>query len=67
MLPEDAKQHKEAALDSATKTQQTVLGNHFGPPEDIIPYSNRAFEAAMIEWLVHTNQVRIFSQTQHFS
>ena len=60
MLPEDMKRCKEAALDSAMKTQQTVLGDHFGPPEEVIPYSNRAFEAATIEWLVQTNQVHIF-------
>jgi hypothetical protein len=30
MLPEDTKRHKEATLDSALKTQQTVLGDHFG-------------------------------------
>ena len=57
MLPEDTKRRKEAALDKALKTQQSVLGDHFGPPEEVIPYSERAFEAASIEWLVHTNQV----------
>ena len=57
MLPEDTKQRKEAALDKALKTQQSVLGDHFGPPEEVILYSERAFEAALIEWLVHTNQV----------
>ncbi|KAF8264752.1 hypothetical protein EI94DRAFT_1500963, partial [Lactarius quietus] len=57
MLPEDTKQRKEAALDSAMKTQQTVLGDHFGPAEEVIPYSDQAFEAATIEWLVHTNQL----------
>ena len=31
MLPEDTKQRKEAALDSASKTQQTSLGDHFSP------------------------------------
>lgn len=61
MLPEDTKRRKEAAMDVAIKTQQTLLGDHFSPPdEEVIPYSNRAFEAAAIEWLVHTNQVTIF-------
>ena len=57
MLPEDTKRHKEAASDKALKTQQSVLSDHFGPPEEVIPYSERAFEAASIEWLIHTNQV----------
>lgn len=61
MLPEDTKQRKEAALDSASKTQQTSLGDHFSPADtEVIPYSDRAFEAATIEWLVSTNQVCIF-------
>ena len=61
MLPEDTKQRKEAALDSASKTQQTSLGDHFSPVDtEVIPYSDRAFEAATIEWLVSTNQVCIF-------
>ncbi|KAF8258252.1 hypothetical protein EI94DRAFT_1623586, partial [Lactarius quietus] len=60
MLLEDTRRRKEAALDSAMKTQQKVLGDHFGPPEAVIPYSDRAFEAATIEWLVHTNQACIF-------
>jgi hypothetical protein len=57
MLPEDTKRRKEATLDSALKTQQTVLGDHFSPLQEVIPYSERAFEAAAIEWLVHTDQV----------
>ena len=61
MLPEDTKQCKEAALDSASKTQQTSLGDHFSPADtEVIPYSDWAFEAATIEWLVSTNQVCIF-------
>jgi hypothetical protein len=31
MLPEDTKRRKEAALDSALKTQQTVLGDPLRP------------------------------------
>ena len=61
MLLEDTKQRKEAALDSASKTQQTSLGDHFSPVDtEVILYSDRAFEAAAIEWLVNTNQVCIF-------
>ena len=59
MLPEDTKQRKEAALDSCTQTQQTAISDHFNAPrEDIVPYSDRAFEAAAIEWLIDSNQVR---------
>ena len=59
MLPEDTKQRKEAALDSCTQTQQTAITDHFNAPrEDIVPYSDRAFEAAAIEWLIDSNQVR---------
>ena len=47
----------KAASDKALKTQQSVLSDHFGPSEEVIPYSERAFEVASIEWLVHTNQV----------
>jgi hypothetical protein len=58
MLPRDTKKQKEASSDSSKKTQQSDLGDHFGPPDaDIIPYSDRVFEAAAIEWLIHTNQV----------
>ncbi|KAH8984847.1 hypothetical protein EDB92DRAFT_1802910, partial [Lactarius akahatsu] len=57
MLLEDTRQRKEAALDRSLQTQQTVLSDHFDPPgPEVIPYSDRAFEAAAIEWLVHTNQ-----------
>jgi hypothetical protein len=62
MLPEDTKQRKEAALDSIARTQQTVLSNHFNPRDTtIVPYSDRAFEVAAIEWLVQTNQVVIIA------
>ncbi|KAH9017161.1 hypothetical protein EDB84DRAFT_1276639, partial [Lactarius hengduanensis] len=57
MLPEDTRQRKEAALDRSLQTQQTVLSDHFDPPgPEVIPYSDRVFEAAAIEWLIHTNQ-----------
>jgi hypothetical protein len=60
MLPGDTKQRREAATDTSHKTQQTTLANHFTVSEGVIPYSDRAFEAAAIEWLVQTNQVRPF-------
>ena len=61
MLPEDTRQRKEAALDSSMQAQQTSISDHFNTLDDvIIPYSDRAFEAAAINWLVHTNQVDSF-------
>ena len=58
MLPEDTRQRKKAALDSSMQAQQTSISDHFNVIDDvIIPYSDRAFEAAVIDWLVHTNQV----------
>ena len=57
MLPEDARQCKEAALDSSLQTQQMILSDHFHSAEVTIPYSDKAFEEAVIEWLIHTNQV----------
>ena len=55
MLPEDTKQRKSLALD---KVQQSSVTDHFGP-EDTQPiaYSDSAFKAAAIEWLIETNQV----------
>jgi hypothetical protein len=57
MLLGDTKQHREAAMDTGHKTQQTTLGNHFTASTGSVAYSDRAFEAAAIEWLVQTNQV----------
>ncbi|KAH8982577.1 hypothetical protein EDB92DRAFT_2040844, partial [Lactarius akahatsu] len=57
MLPEDTKQQREAALDSSLKTQRTTLATHFDPCEpDLTPYSDSAFEATTIAWLIQTNQ-----------
>ncbi|KAH8977740.1 hypothetical protein EDB86DRAFT_2761431, partial [Lactarius hatsudake] len=57
MLPDDTKQRREATLDSSLKTQQTTLAAHFNPHEpDSTPYSDGAFEAAAIAWLIQTNQ-----------
>ncbi len=57
MLAGDTKRRREAATDAGQQTQQTTLANHFPPAEVVIPYSDRALEAAAIEWLVQTNQV----------
>ena len=68
MLPEDTRQRKEAALDSSMQTQQTVISDHFNTHKEVIvPYSDRAFEAAAIEWLIDSNQVRIFYGLFHSS
>ncbi|KAH8984649.1 hypothetical protein EDB83DRAFT_2240894, partial [Lactarius deliciosus] len=57
MLAEDTKQRRAAAQGTSQQTQQTTLGDHFNPHQaDVIPYSDRVFEAAAIEWLVQTNQ-----------
>ena len=61
MLPEDTRQRKEAALDYSMQSQQTVLSDHFNVlDEPIIPYSNRAFKVAAIDWLIDANQVHSF-------
>ena len=58
MLPEDTRQRKEAALDSSTQTQQTAISDHFNAQQEVIvPYSDRAFKAAAIDWLIDSNQV----------
>ena len=60
MLPEDAKQRKSLAID---KVQQSSVIDHFGPEDTRpIPYSDDAFKAAAIEWLIETNQVCPFLQ-----
>ncbi|KAH9056773.1 hypothetical protein EDB87DRAFT_1566061 [Lactarius vividus] len=61
MLPEDTKQRREAALDSGLQTQ-TTLAAHFNPREpDPTPYSDSAFEAAAIAWLIESNQpIQVF-------
>ena len=58
MLPEDARWCREAVMDSSVQTQQTMLSDHFNPHDtQIIPYSDKVFEEAMIEWLIQMNQV----------
>ena len=43
------------------QAQQTTISDHFNPLDEvIIPYSDRAFKAAAIDWLIHTNQVHDF-------
>jgi len=51
MLPADAKQCREATLE---KSLQTSVTSHFKPIDAMkrIPYSDKAFLSAAIEWLV---------------
>ena len=56
MLPDDTRWRKEAASDSGVLTQ-TDLSNHFTEAEATIPYSDKAFQDASLQWLIHTNQV----------
>ena len=52
MLPEDTKMCKSA--------KQPSIVEHFGLEDrDVrpIPYSNKAFKTAALEWLIETNQV----------
>ncbi|KAF8259680.1 hypothetical protein EI94DRAFT_1614732, partial [Lactarius quietus] len=65
MLPGDLKQRREAAMDACHKTQQTTLANHFPAHKAVIPYSERAFEAVSLEWLIQTNQ--LIQAFKHFS
>ena len=56
MLPDDTKQHREAASDSSLLCTQTKISNHF-PEAKVIPYSDQVFQDTSIQWLIHTNQV----------
>ena len=57
MLPVDAKQRKTDVIDLG---RQSSVTEHFGPEDPAskpIPFSDKAFETAVLEWLVETNQV----------
>ena len=49
---------KKAAED-AHKTTQDTLDGHLRdlPPERVIPYSDKVFREAAVEWLIVTDQV----------
>ena len=64
MLPEDSRQCKEAASESGL--HQMALSSHFADTEVSIPYSNKVFEDATIQWLVHTNQVGSFVSLAYY-
>lgn len=57
MLPADVKERKAAA---STDKAQTQLDPHLKDiplKEHIIPYSDKIFREAAIEWLISTDQV----------
>jgi hypothetical protein len=56
-LPGDVKKRK-AAAEVATRTLDRDLTEK-KVAERVVPYSDRAFRQAMIEWLVATDQVRV--------
>ncbi|KAG2037402.1 hypothetical protein BDR03DRAFT_813976, partial [Suillus americanus] len=57
MLPKDVKDRKTAA--AITNAEQGNLDGHLHdiqPTEWVLPYSNKLFREAAIEWLASTNQ-----------
>ncbi|KAF9231051.1 hypothetical protein BU15DRAFT_49006 [Melanogaster broomeanus] len=52
MLPKDAKQRKEGA----SSHNQPRLDSHLQPKERVIPYSDKMFRDAAIQWLIDTDQ-----------
>jgi hypothetical protein len=64
MLPADARDCKSKAATS--QLPQGRLDSHLQdipPPERIVPYSDRLFREAAIEWLIATDQVGLFCTT----
>ena len=62
MLPDDTKQRRQAALDKNLKTLQSSVTDHFKPQNESerpIPYSDKAFMCAAIEWLIDGDLVSI--------
>lgn len=55
MLPKD---RKELAAKEKEQREQSTLDKHLAEPaERVIPYSDKLFRSAAIEWLVCTGQV----------
>lgn len=58
MLPMDVEAHKKAMVAKAAEIAQSSLDPHLTEkPPCIIPYSDKLFRDAAIEWLVSTDQV----------
>ncbi|KAH8981829.1 hypothetical protein EDB86DRAFT_2768185, partial [Lactarius hatsudake] len=66
MLPDDTKQRRQAALDKNLKTLQSSVTDHFKPQNESerpIPYSDKAFMCAAIEWLIDGDlPLQVFSR-----
>ncbi|KAI9437034.1 hypothetical protein H4582DRAFT_1816282, partial [Lactarius indigo] len=66
MLPDDTKECRQAALNKSLKTLQSSVTNHFKPQDESerpIPYSDKAFTCATIEWLIDADlPLQVFSQ-----
>ena len=60
MLPDDAKERRQAAIDQIT---QSMVTDHFKPETEEdkpIVYSDKGFAAAAIEWVVDADLVRYY-------
>lgn len=67
MLPDDAKERRQAAID---KNAQSMVTDHFKPQTDEdkpIIYSDKLFASAAIEWLVDADLVSISFNTMYCS
>lgn len=53
MLPDDSEKRRKQDC------TQTVLDSHMQPMERTVPYSDEAFKAAGLEWLIQTDQVSL--------
>jgi hypothetical protein len=65
MLPNDSKERKQETTDENT---QSMVTDHFKPETEEdkpIVYSDKAFSAAAIEWLVDTDLVSFYYCLPH--
>ncbi|KAH9020234.1 hypothetical protein EDB84DRAFT_1441871, partial [Lactarius hengduanensis] len=66
MLPDDTKERRQAVLDKNLKTLQSSVTDHFKPQNESerpIPYSDKAFMCAAIEWLIDGDlPLQVFSR-----
>ncbi|KAF9228897.1 hypothetical protein BS17DRAFT_690373, partial [Gyrodon lividus] len=66
LLPEDAQEHKLATITSA---KQGTLNDHVrevAPMEHVVPYLDKLFHEAAVEWLISANQGRFSIFILHF-
>jgi hypothetical protein len=60
MLPDDAKERKQAAINKDT---QSMVTDHFKPETEEdrpIFYSDKGFTSAVIKWLIEADLVSVF-------